>query len=111
MLWQRNSSLALFAIWLGSGNALLQELDLAVVVGFVFANMEPLAVIVRRAPSPGFVDGQEPVVIALAELRQCLLAGFTQQVHIVVEVMSLDLFARRLAKLHRYAPLFFVGSG
>src|ERR1700741_3133626 len=90
----------LFAVGLRSRNALLQELDLAVVVRLVFENVEPLAVIVRRPPSPGLVNGQKPIVITLAELRQGLLAGLAEQIDVVIEVMPFDCFTRRLAKLH-----------
>src|SRR5580692_2498405 len=98
----------LLAARLGSGQALLQELDLAVVVGFVFAHVEPLAVIVRRPPAPGLVYGQQPGVVALAELSQSLLACLAQQIQIVVEVMAFDRLAPLITEAHSRAPFFFV---
>jgi len=44
-----------FAIRLDSGDAFLQELDLTIVVGFVFADVKPLTVIVGGTPAPGVV--------------------------------------------------------
>src|SRR5579862_8495364 len=68
----------LLAVGLGSGDTFLQEFDLAIVIRFVLADVKPLAVIVCRTPSPVLVDGQQPVVIALAEFRQGLFAGLAQ---------------------------------
>src|SRR5437588_2925065 len=90
----------LVAIRLGSGNALLQELDLAVVVRFVLADMEPLAVIVCGAPSPSLVDREEPIVITFAEFGKRLFAGFFENVEVVVEIVAFDSLAGRLAEFH-----------
>jgi len=81
-----------------SRQAGLQQFDLAIVVGFVFTNVEPLAVIVRGTPSPVLVDGQEPGVVALAEFGQRMLARFFEQIQIVVEAIAFNLFAGRFAE-------------
>ena len=41
---------------------------LTVVVGFVFANVKPFAVVVRRPPSPVLVDLHQPCIVAFTEL-------------------------------------------
>src|SRR5687768_3332246 len=51
----------------------LKPFDLAVMVRLVFANVEPLAVIVRRSPAKIGIDLHQPRVIALLQFRQRLL--------------------------------------
>src|SRR6266446_8578751 len=96
---------SLFARGFRAGEAALQELDLAVVVGFVFGDMKPLAIIVRRSPAPVFVDGHEPFVVALAKLGKGFLASFLEQIQIVVKIVTLDGFAGGFAKPSRVTIL------
>ena len=49
---------------LGSGGAFDEEVDLAGVVGFVFADVELRAEVVGWPPGPGLVDGHEPGIVA-----------------------------------------------
>src|SRR6202140_1737584 len=62
---------------------------------FVLANVEPLAVIVGRTPGPVFVDGHEPGVIALTELRQRFRTGLLENVQVVVSFVVLDFSGQR----------------
>ena len=68
------------AALLGAGKPSFQELDLPVVVGLVLADVEPLAVVVRRSPGPALVDRKEPLVVALLELGERLFAGLLEDV-------------------------------
>lgn len=45
---QDRCAACLFGGWLRAGKAAFQEFDLAVVVGFVFGDVKPLGVVVRR---------------------------------------------------------------
>src|SRR6267154_911968 len=89
---------SLFGRGFRAGEAALQELDLAVVVGFVFGDMKPLAIIVRRSPAPVFVDGHKPFVVALAKLGKRFLASVLEQIQIVVKIVTLDGFAGGFGK-------------
>src|SRR5215469_8745641 len=51
----------------GAGKAFAKHRNLAGVVSFMFADVEPLAEIVRWSPRPGLVRGEKPGVILLAE--------------------------------------------
>ena len=42
---------------------------MAVVVGFVFGDVEPLAVVVGGSPRPVFIDSHEPGIVALTKLK------------------------------------------
>ena len=48
--------------WFGAGEAGLQEFDLAVVVGLVFGDVDPLAVIVHPRLR---IQSHEPFIVAL----------------------------------------------
>ena len=70
----------LFAGGFGTGQAALQEFDLAIVIGFVFGHVEPFAVVVGRSPAPRFVHTCQPVIVALSKFCEGLLARFIQYV-------------------------------
>src|SRR5271165_1137816 len=78
--------------WFCTRQTFFQERDLSRVMRLVLAHMEPLAIIVSRAPGPVFVDGHEPGVIALAELHQRFRTGLLEDVEVVVSVVTLDRF-------------------
>ena len=65
-----------------AGQALPQHCDLPGVMRFVFADVEPLAVIVGWPPAPGFVDRSQPFVIAFSEFGEGLLANFRQCIQV-----------------------------
>jgi len=95
----------------GSGEAAFEPFDLAVVVGFVFADVEPLAVVVGRSPGPVFVDGEEPVIVALFETGEGVAADFGEGVEVEVEGVSFDAFAACVAELAGGGESFLIGFG
>ena len=74
-------------------------------MGFVFADVEPLAVIVRRAPGPCLIGGEEPGVIFLAEFSEGLFADLVKDVDIVVAIVTFDGGAAGVSELHGRVPL------
>jgi hypothetical protein len=94
----------LFGGGFGAGEAGLEEFDLAVVVGFVFGNVEPFAVIIGAEFG---VDGGEPLVIAFAECGEIFFAGLAENIQVVVETVALDGFAGGLVKIHGNVPFLF----
>jgi len=72
---------------------------------FVLADVEPLAVIVGRTPGPVFVDGHEPGVIALTELRQRFRTGLLENVQVVVSFVVLDRFPASVPQIYCRIPL------
>jgi hypothetical protein len=79
---------------------------LAVVVGFVFGNVEPFPVVVHTGL--GVNDG-EPFVVAFLEFGKRFFAGIVQGVQVVVEGVAFDRLARWFAQIHRDIPLYFGG--
>ena len=104
---EREGRTGLFTGGFGAGETALEEFDLAVVVGLVFGDMKPFAVIVGGSPAPVFVHGHEPLVIALAKFGESFLAGFPYQVQIVIEIVAFDGFARGFAEAAGHVPLLF----
>ena len=66
----------LFGSGFCAGQAGLQEFDLAVVIGFVFGDVEPFAIIIGAEI---FVDDHEPLVVALLQFRERMFARFVQE--------------------------------
>lgn len=73
-------------------------------MGFVFADVEPLAKIIRRTPTPCRVYLHEPFVVALAQFVQGLLSCFCEVRKVVLEIVASKANARGLSESHRYAP-------
>ena len=94
----------------GAGNPALQKFDLAVVIGFVFGDVEPFSEIVHA--HIGVHDG-EPFVVPLFELGEIFFARFVKDVEVVVEIVAFDGFARGLVEIHGDVPFLFdfVGPG
>jgi hypothetical protein len=90
----------LFVTW----GALDEEVDLAGVVGFVLADVEPLAEVVGGAPGPGLVDGEEPGVVALFEFGEGFGADFGEVVEVELELVALDGGAAGVAEIHGGVP-------
>src|SRR5947209_4851482 len=80
-------------------------------VGFMFSDMKPFAVVVGGSPAPVFVNGHEPLVVALAKFGESVLAGFLEQVQIVIEIVAFDGFARGFAEAAGHVPLLFDAVG
>src|SRR5712692_122886 len=75
--WRRGTCLSVGGF--SPGQTALQELDLAVVVGFVFGDMEPFAMIVPApfvacSRQPRFVHGCQPLIVTFAEFGECFVA-------------------------------------
>jgi hypothetical protein len=70
----------------------------------MLADVEPLAVIIRRTPGPAFINCHKPRIIALTELCQGLRARFLQDIQSVVAVVTLDRFPARIPEIHRCIP-------
>lgn len=81
---------------------------MAVVIGFVLADVEPFAVVVGGSPAPGLVDREEPSVVAFAKFRQSFFAGLAENIQIVVEIVAFDGFAGGFAEFHGDAKFFLV---
>src|SRR5580698_353395 len=84
----------------GSGKALAEQRNLAGVMSFVLANVEPLAIIVGRAPGPVLVDGQQPGIVPFGEFCERLFPHFVKDVDVVIAVVSLDRLAAGIAEIH-----------
>ena len=61
-------------------------------------------------PARVFVNGHEPLVIALAKFRERFLAGLFEYVQIVVEMVALDGLSRGFIQAARHVPLLFDAS-
>jgi len=95
-----------------AGEPLGEEGDLTGVVRLVFADVEPLAVVVGGGVSekPG-VDGHEPLVVAGLEASQGLRANFFHGGEVVVEVVAFDLFAACIPQFKSRSELLFYRVG
>lgn len=88
------------------GRSFGQKSDLASMVRFVLANMEPFPtdIYLLAAIELLCIGGWEPLVISFAEFGEGVFTGLVEDVEIVVEVVALDGFATAIAKVHRRVP-------
>src|SRR5689334_11089504 len=100
----RRALSGLFVGRFGAGKTALQELDLAIVVGFVLGDVEPLRIVVG-APTALRVHQGQPLVVTLPKLGERPVARFVEDVQVMVEILALDGLARRLAEVHGDVPL------
>ena len=76
----------------------------------MFADVEPFAKVISRSPRPGFIDSHEPTVAAFAEFGEGLLAAFTQEVQIIIEVMTLKCLPGGFPEIHWDNPVLKLGA-
>src|SRR5579863_239609 len=69
-------------------------------VRFVFAYMEPFAVIVGGTPGPCWINRHQPGVIPLPKFRKRAFPGLVQQTVIEVQVVTLDALSCRRTECH-----------
>src|SRR5579863_1915028 len=98
----------LFAGRFGAWETALEEFDLAVVVGLVLGDMEPLSVVIGAGVG---VHHSEPLVVALFELGEGAFPRFLQEIEVVIERVALDGLAGGFAELHGNSPFFRDGVG
>ena len=101
----------LLSVWFCAREPFFQECNLSGLVRLVFADVEPLAQVVGGPPGPILVDGHQPGIVALAELRQRFRAGFLQNVQIVVPVCPLMVFRPASPRLMAASHCCFTESG
>jgi len=77
---------------------------LAVVIGFVFGDVEHLAKLFMPISVSTTV---EPFVIAFFEFGEIFFARFVEDVEVVIEIVTFDGFARGLVEIHGYVPISF----
>src|SRR5262249_25120486 len=88
-----------------TGRPARQQADLPAVVRFMLADVEPFAEIVGRSPRKCLIDGHQPLIVSLAEFRERLLPGLTQDGEVVIEIVALDRLASWFAEVHGRYPL------
>ncbi len=80
-------------------------------VGFVLAYVEPFAIIVGRSPRPFFIDGEEPVVVALFEFGEGSGSHFGECVDVVAQRVAFNGFTAGVAEFAGGGETFCVGFG